>query len=252
MPTFTAIIVANLVVSLISLVGGITILWKKLVDKKVIPYLVSFAAGVILTTAFLDIFPEAAEQAISQGNGSSIFLAAFIGVLIAFFIERFLLWFHHHEHTHGLKPTVFLVTFGDGIHNFIDGLTIAATFLTNPTLGVVTTIAIAAHEIPQEIADFGILVHSGLSKKSALAFNLLSAVTAIAGGVIGFYFLKNFKYALPTLLAFSVGIFIYIACSDLIPDLHRDYREQKRWTQVIPFIVGIVLMVSLITFLHKK
>lgn len=248
----TQIIIANILISLLSLSGVALILWKKFLSKDIIPYLVSFAAGVILTTAFLDLFPEAAEQALELGTNVNIFLPAFLGIVVSFFIERFLLWFHHHEHTHGLKPTIFLITIGDGIHNFIDGITIAATFLANPTLGLITTIAIAAHEIPQEIADFSILIHSGLSKKSAVYINLISAFTAIIGGILGYFFLSRFAAGLPTLLAFSAGIFIYIACSDLIPDLHRDYREQKKWVQALPFIAGIVLMYFLIAFLHEK
>lgn len=248
----TQIILANIFISLLSLSGAIMILWKKLITKSVIPYLVSFAAGVILTTAFLDLFPEAAEQATELRLKINIFLPAFLGIITSFFIERFLLWFHHHEHTHGIKPTIFLITIGDGIHNLIDGITIAATYLANPALGLITTIAMAAHEIPQEIADFSILVHSGLSKKKALIINLLSGLTAVVGGILGYYFLHKFSAALPVLLAFSAGIFIYISCSDLIPDLHRDYNEQKKWSQALPFIVGIILMYFLIMFLHEK
>lgn len=225
------------------------ILWKKMLTKNIIPYLVSFAAGVILTTSFLDLFPEALEQAENLGLKINIFLPAFLGVIISFFIERFLLWFHHHEHTHGIKPTIFLIIIGDGIHNLIDGITIAATYLANPTLGIMTTVAIAAHEIPQEIADFSILIHSGLSKKNALIINGLSALTAVIGGILGFYFINSFKSGLPILLAFSAGIFIYISCSDLIPDLHRDYKEQRKWIQALPFIAGIVLMYVLMLLL---
>lgn len=245
-----SIIAANVAVSLLSLTGGISIFWRRLLDKKAIPYLVSFAAGVILTTVFLDIFPEAVHEAEAAGLEINIFLPAFIGLLISFFIERFLLWFHHHEHTHGIHPETYLITIGDAIHNLIDGITIAATYMTNPQLGLITTIAIAAHEIPQEIADFGILVHSGMSKKTALLLNLASAVFALIGGIGGYYFLNRFEAALPVLLSFSAGIFIYIASSDLIPDLHRDFKEQRKWVQVVPFIVGIILMYTLITFLH--
>lgn len=248
----TQIIIANIFISLLSLSGAIMILWKKMLTKNIIPYLVSFAAGVILTTSFLDLFPEAVEQAENLGLKINIFLPAFLGVVTSFFIERFLLWFHHHEHTHGIKPTIFLIIIGDGIHNFIDGITIAATYLANPTLGLMTTVAISAHEIPQEIADFSILVHSGLSKKSALIINGLSALTAVMGGILGFYFINSFKAGLPILLAFSAGIFIYISCSDLIPDLHRDYKEQRKWIQALPFVAGIALMYVLMLLLRES
>ena len=247
----TAIILANVVISMISLVGGISILSKKIFSKTSIPYLVAFAAGVILTTVFFDLLPEAMHTSEAVGFEGNIFAPAFIGLLVSFFIERFVLWFHHHESTNGIKPTIFLITFGDFIHNFIDGLAIAATFLANPSLGIATTVAIAAHEIPQEISDFSLYIHSGLSKTKTILLNLFSALTAIAGGIIGFYFLNSVKYGLPLLLSFSAGIFIYIAGSDLIPGLHKHFSEQRKWVQTIPFILGIILMYLLITFLHK-
>jgi len=246
------IITANIIISLISLVGGVFILSKKLLSKKITPYLVAFAAGVMLTTVFFEMFPEALEQAEKIGNPANIFFPAFLGIIVSFFIERFVLWFHHHESTHGLKPTVFLITIGDGIHNLIDGITIAATFLTSFNLGVITTIAIAAHEIPQEIADFGILINSGLKNFQALTINFLSALAAILGGIAAFYFLQNLKGGLPFLLSLSSGIFIYIAGSDLIPSLHKEHKKQKKWAQVIPFLSGIILMYFLIILLEGK
>lgn len=248
----TQIIIANVAISLISLIGGFLIIWKKLVNKKVVPYLVAFAAGVILTTVFFDLLPEAMEHAEELGNHSNIFMPVFIGILLSFFIERFLLWFHHHESTHGIKPALYLIIIGDAIHNFIDGVVIATTFMTSPQLGIITTVAIAAHEIPQEIADFSILIHSGLTKIKALLINLMSAVTAIAGGVFSYYFLNTIEGSLPFLLSLSAGIFIYIAGSDLIPHLHREYKEERKWAQVLPFIAGIILMYLMITFLHGE
>ncbi|KKP85939.1 MAG: Zinc/iron permease [Candidatus Roizmanbacteria bacterium GW2011_GWA2_35_8] len=244
------IIIANIIISLISLIGGIAIIQKTFLSKKIIPYMVAFAAGVILTTVFLDLLPEALEKA--KGTGVNIFTPIFIGILFSFFLERFVLWFHHHESTHGIRPSLFLVIIGDGIHNFIDGVVIASAFGISFPLGVVTSFAIAAHEIPQEIADLGILIHSGLSKRWALILNLLSALTAIAGGIIAFYFLSSLKNSLPILLSFSSGIFIYIAGSDLIPGLHKEYRKQKKWAQVIPFIAGILLMYFMTIFLNGK
>lgn len=247
----SSIIFANIIISLISLIGGISIYSKKLFSKNSIPYLVAFAAGVILATVFFDLFPEALHASEETGFKANIFAPAFFGLLISFFIERFVLWFHHHESTHGIKPTIFLITFGDFIHNFIDGLAIAATFLANPTLGIVTTVAIAAHEIPQEISDFSLYIHFGLSKTKAVLLNLFSGLTAVAGGIVGFYFLNSAKYGLPVLLSFSAGIFIYIAGSDLIPGLHKHFSEQRKWMQTAPFIMGIVLMYTLITLLHE-
>lgn len=250
MNTLFPIIVANTIVSLFSLSGLLLIVWKKLLTKKIVPYLVAFAAGIILVTVFLDLFPEALKYSLALGNKTDIFMPAFIGLVTSFFIERFVLWFHHHESTHGLKPSLYLVTIGDTIHNFIDGVVIATAFLAGFQLGIITTIAISAHEIPQEIADFSILIHSGLSKTNALLVNLLSATTAIFGGIFGFYFLTSIAGSLPILLSLSSGIFIYIAGSDLIPQLHKDYKQQRKWAQVIPFLVGIILMYILINKLH--
>jgi zinc and cadmium transporter len=243
------IIIANVAISLLSLTGGLFIIRKKNIDKKIIQYLVAFAAGVILTTVFFDLLPEAMEHASELGENSNIFMPVFVGIMFSFFIERFFLWFHHHESTHGMHPSLYLIIIGDAIHNFIDGIVIATTFMTNPQLGIITTVAIAAHEIPQEIADFSILIHSGLSKTKALLVNLLSAVTAVLGGVLSFYFLSKVEGSLPFLLSLSSGIFIYIAGSDLIPHLHKEYKEQRKWAQVIPLILGIVIMYLLITYL---
>lgn len=246
------IILANVFISLLSLSGGLLIMRRKTMDKKIIQYLVAFAAGVILTTVFFDLLPEAMEHASELGEHSNIFMPVFAGIMFSFFIERFFLWFHHHESTHGMRPALYLIIIGDAIHNFIDGIVIAATFMTNPQLGIITTIAIAAHEIPQEIADFSILIHSGLSKTKALLVNLLSAFTAVLGGVLSFYFLTKVEGSLPFLLSLSSGIFIYIAGSDLIPHLHKEYREQRKWAQVIPLILGIVIMYILISYLHGE
>src|SRR3989344_8410944 len=250
MNTLIYIIGANVIISLFSLSGVLLIIWKKLLSKKIVPYLVAFAAGVILTTVFIDLFPEALEHTEELGRETNIFLPAFVGMVVSFFIERFLLWFHPHESTHGLKPSLLLITIGDTIHNYIDGVVIAAAFLANFQLGITATVAIAAHEIPQEIADFSILINSGLSRSKALVVNLISATAAIFGGVTGFYFLTLVQGGLPILLSLSSGIFIYISGSDLIPQLHTDFKKQKKWGQVIPFLLGIVIMYILINYLR--
>lgn len=233
------IVLANLAVSLISFSGAAILLWKKFKTDHALSHLVSFAAGVMLAAAILDLLPEAVELA---PEGSNIFVAVISGILLFFFLERFLLWFHHHDETHGVKPTAALVLVGDGIHNFIDGLAIAATFITSPALGFVTTLAIAAHEIPQEIADFSILIYGGMKKKKALIFNFLSGLTALLGGILGFYFLDKISGLLPLFLAFTAGMFIYISCADLIPELHRHFEKKKGWSQSLSLLCGVILL----------
>lgn len=246
MPIFSQIMIASLVVSSVSLVGGILLFWRNIFNEKHTVYYVSFAAGVMLTTALIDLLPEALESGVED----HLFVALLLGVVVFFFMERSLIWFHHHDDTHQSKPSSFLILFGDGFHNAFDGIAIAAAFLTNPAVGIATTIAIAAHEIPQEIADFSVLVHGGMKKKTALLLNFLSAFTALAGALLGYFFLHALEEYLPIFLAFSAGMFIYIACSDLIPDLHQDFKKQKAWSQSIPFIVGIVIAYSFITLLE--
>jgi len=237
MSTLSSVILASTVVSLISLIGSVFLIKKDFLTKYAF-YLVSFSAGVLLSTALLDLLPEA----IKTKHNIGVHYPILFGIVFLFFLERFLIWFHHHDNTHNTKPSVYLILFGDGIHNFFDGIAISASFLTNPKLGVVTTLAIIAHEIPQEIADFTILIHGGLSKTKALFFNFISALTALLGAILGVYFLSKLQFLLPTFLAFTAGTFIYITCADLIPDLHNDFKEHGKWAQTIPFIFGIVLM----------
>jgi len=245
MSSLYLIILASLVISSISLIGGVFLFWKRLSVKKFSSYLVAFAAGVMLTTAFIDLLPEALEN----NDDQNIYIYGLLGILVFFLIERLVIWFHHHD-VMRVKPTAYLVLLGDGLHNFFDGLTIAAAFLANPGLGFITTLAISAHEIPHEIADFSILLHAGMKKNKALFYNFLSALTALIGAIIGFYFLNKFEKMLPALLMFSAGVFIYIACTDLIPDLHQDFKKQKKWATTFTFIAGVVLTYFLITLLE--
>ncbi len=242
------IILANIIISLISFVGGIVLVFKKMQSEWMSAYLVSFAAGVMLAAAFLDILPEALDM--SGGSSQPVLVAALLGIILFFFLERFVLWFHHHDDQHGTRPSALLISLGDGVHNFIDGVAIAATFMSNPGLGVITALAIAAHEVPQEIADFSVLLRSGLSRGRALFYNFLSALTALLGGIVGFFFLAKLEHVLPVSLAFTGGMFIYIACSDLIPDLHREFQREKRWVHSIPFVLGILLLWFLISRLE--
>jgi zinc and cadmium transporter len=236
--TLVWIVLSSVTISLISLLGGFGLIHRFTSNPRFLSLFVSFAAGVMLASAFFDLFPEAMEL----GDPNTVFMPALLGIVSFFFLERFVLWFHHHDNTHSIKPSAVLINVGDAVHNFIDGVVIAATFLTNPSLGVITTLAIAAHEIPHELADFSILIHGGMSKAKALFYNFLSALTALLGSVLGYFFLENIQGGLPFFLSFTAGMFIYIACSDLIPDLHQEFKEQKNWVQVVPFVIGIILI----------
>ena len=177
-----------------------------------------------------------------------------VGILVFFFLERFLRWFHHHHddedgqrHDHNHADTNLpLVIIGDTVHNFIDGIVIAASFLVNPTLGIAATIAVVLHEIPQEIGQYAILIHGGWSKAKALWYNLLSGLTSVIGAVIVLVFAQNLEEPPTFLLAFAGASFIYIALSDLVPELHKEVGKRRSLIQFVWFIVGIALMGSLL------
>lgn len=243
------IVLASLFISIISFVGGLILIQKRFQSATWLSYMVSFAAGVMLTAAFLDLLPEASHEMEHLGEHGDIFLPAFLGVLTFFFLERYVLWFHHHDDTHGAKPSAVLILLGDALHNFVDGIAIAAAFLTNPGVGIAATLAIAAHEIPQEIADFSVLLHGGMSKSKALFYNFLSAITALFGAIVGYFFLENLEGTIPVFLAFTAGMFIYIACSDLIPEIHKDFKKSKGWFLSVPFILGVLVLFTMINLL---
>ena len=241
-------VAASISVSLVALIGALFLYWEKLTTEKTAAYLLSFAAGTMLAVSFLDLLPEAVEGA---AEGTNVFMPVLLGIVVFFFLERFVLWFHHHDETHGMNPSAVLILLGDSLHNFIDGIAIAAAFLVSPGLGLATTLAIAAHEVPQEIADFSVLVHGGMKKGRALLLNFISGLTALAGAVLGFYFLEGLEGLLPISLAFTAGMFIYIACSDLIPEIHKSAEKQRSWTQFLPFLLGIATLWILVATLAE-
>jgi len=231
--------------SVASLIGGILLaLRKKIFTHEQSLLLVSFAAGVLLSTAFFDLLPEA---------GSELSLAAVLmGIVFLFLLEKFL-WYHHHDEEHeGHKRTPILITVGDTVHNFIDGVVIAGTFMVSPAIGIVTALAVAAHEIPHEMADFGVLLSKGWGRKKVILVNLASAGASLVGAVLMYFFGGKIEGTLPILLSFSGGMFIYLACSDLIPELHHGHTEKKSetLTQLVVFGVGIVLVYGLIRILE--
>ena len=229
------ILIFTTIGSIASLGGSFLLLTKKSLTENFSNNLLNFAAGVLLSVAFLDLFPESLELA----GEANIFLTALFGFLVFFFSERFINLVHRH-HQHGRNPSTILILVGDGIHNFIDGIAITAAFLTNVPLGITTSLAVAAHEIPQEIADMGVLLANGLSKSKALLFNFLSALTAILGALLAYFFADFIKANLYLFLSLTAGFFIYISASDLIPQLHEKFREDRKFFQALFFVVGIV------------
>lgn len=233
----TYIIVFTFIGSILSLFGGSLLVLKKQISEGFACYLIAFAAGTLIGVAFLDLFPEAVEEA----GGADIFLPALIGFVVFFFMERVIRVFHHHRHGHekGTNPSTFLILYGDGIHNFVDGVVITTAFLTSVPLGVVTSLAVGAHEIPQEIGDMGVLLANGLPKLRAVWFNFLSALTAFAGALGAFFFADFIKQYIYIFLALAAGHFLYIAASDLIPELHEAHTGKRKIPLALIFVLGI-------------
>ena len=208
-----------------------------------IPMLVSYAIGALLGAAFLEIIPHAFEKAPRQAG-----FAILVGIFVFFVLEKLLLWRHchtehcevhdPHEHTHHGR-TGALIMVGDTVHNFVDGVLIAASFLQSTELGVIAALAIIAHEIPQEVGDFLILLHSGYSRAKALALNLISSLATLVGGVGGYYLLPLFAGWEAALLGFVAASMVYVAVADLIPGLHRRPQLRDTASQALLIALGI-------------
>ncbi|MCH7568582.1 MAG: ZIP family metal transporter [Nanoarchaeota archaeon] len=238
-------LVSVFIVSLISLIGIITIAIKAEKLNKFLIYMVAFSAGALFGGAFLHLLPE-----IVEANGFSFTISIFIlvGIVIFFILEKLINWQHCHlpiteEHVH---PFAIMNLIGDGLHNFIDGLIIGVSYIVSIPAGIATTIAVGLHEIPQEIGDFGVLVHGGFSKGKALGLNFLTALSAFIGAILALTastYIENIELFL---IPIAVGGFIYIAGADLIPELHKDFTVKKSILQLLAFIAGILVMVALL------
>ncbi|OIO25509.1 hypothetical protein AUJ14_04045 [Candidatus Micrarchaeota archaeon CG1_02_55_22] len=227
------IIAAILLVSFASLAGIVFFLRKK-PSEHVLFALVSLATGTLLGAAFFELLPEA----IAESEATAVLGLALAGFLAFFALEKVFLWHHHHESEHHEHPVGYLNLISDGVHNFFDGAVIAAAFLTAPPVGIATTIAVLLHEIPQEIGDLGLLLYSGFSLKKAVLFNFLTALTALVGGLV-FYFAANTLEGLKSAgLAFTAGMFIYIASADLVPTLHKETNPKQSLLQLGLIILG--------------
>lgn len=234
---------------------GIASLVAFRVEARWISTLVSFAVGALLGAVFLDIIPHLFEHNAHPGATAAMLLA---GILVFFVLEKVLLWRHHHhhggddesEHGHGAHDhgrSGWMIVFGDSFHNFTDGVIIAGAFLADVRLGITTSLAIIAHEIPQEIGDFLILLHSGFGKKKALLLNALSSFATVVGALLGYAMLKDAQEWVPTLLALAAASMIYVAVADLIPGLHRKSALRETIMQVVFILLGV----GLIALIHE-
>ena len=253
-----------------SLLGGVLsvvvaasfLLLPERVRTRLVPHLVSFAIGSLLGAAFLGLLPHAL---MSPGveDYHAIFLAVLLGLLSFFVLEKLVLWRHCHSdhceahslghghgHNHEKSAAGSMILIGDGLHNFVDGILIAAAFLTDTHLGVVTALAIAAHEIPQEVGDFVVLLHSGFSRARALLFNVLSSLTTVVGALLAYWSLADMQQLLPYVLAVAASSFIYIAVADLIPGLHKRAEARATIEQVALIGAGVLLIYVTHSTLH--
>jgi zinc and cadmium transporter len=233
-----------IVVSLIALVAILPLLFKKKISERVLLLLLSLSLGALLGGVFLHFLPEIIEHGYTANTGLFILL----GFFTLFIVEKFI--HHHHSkcaknpdkcrgHAYHLAPLNLL---GDGVHNFLDGLVIAGSYVVSIPLGIAATVSVIFHEIPQEIADFGVLLYSGWSKFKAVFFNLLSATTAIVGAVIGLLLADKIHHFIDFIIPFAVGNFLYIAAANLVPELHRKHKLLDTILHLVVIAVGIGIM----------
>lgn len=243
MDTLTYILVFTLIGSVISLIGGVLLFLKEKFALKISHFLTAFAAGALLATAFFDLLPEAAEHMEELGADVNIPLWTLAGILSFFLLERFI--HHHHSHssqTEEKKSIIPLVIIGDTMHNFTDGVAIAATFLISIPLGIVTSLAVAAHEIPQEIGDFGLMLHKGMARKKVLLINLFSSLAAMAGASLTYIYKDSIEGFLPLILAVTAGFFIYIALANLIPEIHNRDNQKIAFWETVMLLIGVLVI----------
>jgi zinc and cadmium transporter len=256
------------------LAAGVFLLLPDDQRNRVIPHGISFAIGALLSVAFWGLIPEAFEH-VKPEQFQSLSGTILAGILGFFVLEKLLIWRHchvetceahgddaletehnhdhdHHGHHHGFdKSAGALIILGDSIHNFVDGVLIAAAFLTDVKLGIVTSLAVATHEIPQEVGDFAILLHSGYSKGKALFYNVLASLTTVLGGILAYYSLEDLHDSLPYFLALAASSFIYIAVADLIPSLHKKTDMKTSLQQIALIAAGVLLICSLHGVAHN-
>ncbi len=232
------ILLSTFLASAMSLIGIFALASSGKTLNKLTSFLVSLSIGGLLGGAFLHLIPEAVEKT----NIQNVSLLVLGGFFLFFLIERFFHWRHCHDEKCEIHPFAYTNLVGDSIHNFIDGLIIAGSFLTSTSVGFASTLAIIIHEIPQELGDFGVLIYAGFSKKKAILFNFLTALTAVFGGLIGYFFFSYVQGFLIYLLPIAAGGFIYVGASDLIPEIRKENSFGKSILHLIVILLGILAM----------
>lgn len=236
--TFIYILISTFLVSLISLGGVIALGIKDKMLKEIIFLFLGFSAGALIGSAFLHILP----QALTKTKSEVVFYGVIAGIVLFFLMERFFYWRHCHDGICNVHAFTYLNLIGDGFHNFVDGMVIAASFIISLKIGVVTTLAVILHEIPQELGDFGVLIYGGFTKQKALFFNFISALMAIVGAIAG-YFISDITIGFANMiLPVAAGGFIYIAACDLIPEIHKENNLRRSTLAFIAFLGGIAFM----------
>ena len=222
------------------------LLFNDKIQKTLVSILITFATGTLLASTFLGLLPEALHHA---GDPQVILTVVLGGILFFFFLEKLIIWRNCQKidcEVHSSETAGLLVLIGDAFHNFTDGIVIAASFLTNFSVGIVASLSILAHEIPQETGDFGLLIHSGYSKTKAYVYNILSSSTTIPAAVIGYFLLDSVEFLVPYMLAFSAASFLYIALSDLTPELHQKIGLKYYFRQLVLILAGVLIMAFII------
>ena len=232
------ILLATFIISLISFVGVICLALKENILNKILLVLIGLSAGALMGGAFLHLLPEAVEKS----TGLDVYLFVLTGFILFFLIEKVLHWRHCHKGECDVHTFQYMNLVGDSIHNFIDGMIMAASFVVSVPLGITTTIAISTHEIPQEIGDFGVLLYGGFSKRRAITLNFVVALTAVLGGIVGYFVSNLIENIVLFILPFAAGGFIYIAATDLVPEIRKELDMRKYMATLLVFICGILIM----------
>ncbi len=242
MSIWTQALLSTILVSAVSLVGIAFLSMNQVRLQKIVFILVSFAVGALFGDAFFHLLPESMELNENPSFTGGLVVA---GILAFFVLEKFILWRHDHRILHDpktIKPLGYMSLVADGFHNFIDGILIGASYLVSPHLGITTTMAVVLHEIPQEIGDFGVLVHSGFSTRKALWLNFLTACTSIAGTIVILMFGNTIQGVINYIIPFAAGGFIYLAGCDLIPELKKENSIKQSLLQLCCIVLGMLML----------